>query len=46
VLCTLVEMKLFKTQPAATFEAKVAPLRQVRDSETQMPVPIAKYYGI
>jgi D-inositol-3-phosphate glycosyltransferase len=46
VLCTLVEMKLFKTQTAATFEAKVAPLRQVRDSETQMPVPIAKYYGI
>jgi D-inositol-3-phosphate glycosyltransferase len=46
LLCTLVEMRLFKTQPSAGFEAKVAPLRKVRDSETEHPVPIAKYYGI
>ncbi|MEJ7560616.1 MAG: glycosyltransferase [Pedobacter sp.] len=45
LLCTLVEIKLFKTRPSATFEAKVAPLRQVRQSETELPVPIAKYYG-
>jgi D-inositol-3-phosphate glycosyltransferase len=43
LLCTLVEIKLFKSEPAAAFEAKVAPLRQV--SQNQMPVPIAKYYG-
>ncbi|HEX8609355.1 MAG TPA: glycosyltransferase [Pedobacter sp.] len=45
LLCTLVEIKLFKTRTGAAFEAKVAPLRQVMESETKLPVTIAKYYG-
>jgi D-inositol-3-phosphate glycosyltransferase len=45
LLCTLVEVKLFKTQSSTKFEAKVAPLRQVREAETQLPMPITKYYG-